>query len=207
MNNEKNTTHERLLQEAAALFARRGYSGTSMSDIAREVGVRKASLYNYYRSKEDLLMALLEQSLSAWTEACDHQFDDQATLETKLAAYLTSLVEFGRTNPQAMALIRLATAQVPGDLRIKVQDRFADYESTWHQELTTIFRQAVDSGEIRPADPASLALAWGIFLDGIAVRFVFANERTEALVNNLHTLWSLFWRGLSGTDPQTEISA
>jgi AcrR family transcriptional regulator len=44
MSKDKSTTHERLLQEAADLFARRGYSGTSMSDIAREVGVRKASL-------------------------------------------------------------------------------------------------------------------------------------------------------------------
>ena len=178
-----------------------------MSDIAQAVGVRKASLYNYYSSKEDLLLALLEDSLRSWTEACQYGSSRHTNLEAKLAAYLRSVVEFGRENPQAMALIRLATAQVPGDLRVKVQARFADYESQWHEELTGLFRQAVDSAEIRAEDPATLALAWGIFLDGIAIRFVFSNERTEALVENLPGLWTLFWRGLSGNDPEAEISA
>ena len=206
MSDDKTTTHERLLREAAALFARRGYSGTSMSDIAREVGVRKASLYNYYSSKEDLLMDLLEQSLGSWTEACEQDFDSETNLEVRLAAYLRSLVEFGRTNPQAMALIRLATAQVPGDLRIRVRECCAEYEAKWRRELTGLFREAVDRGEIEPADPATLSLAWGIFLDGVAIRFIFATEGTEAVVSNLQSLWEFFWRGISGNSPSTEIS-
>lgn len=205
---DETTTHERLVQEAGALFARRGYAGTSMSDIAREVGVRKASLYNYYSSKEDLLLDLLERSLRAWTESCYLDFEerDEATLESKLSTYLESVVRFARANPQAMALIRLATAQVPGDLREKVHERFASYEEEWHDELVAMFQQALEAEEIRPADPEVLTLAWGIFIDGIAVRFVLANERTDAVVDNLPALWGLFWRGISGTDPQTEIS-
>lgn len=206
MSEDTITTHERLLHEAAALFARRGYSGTSMSDIAREVGVRKASLYNYYSSKEDLLMALLEQSLCSWTEACTQDLSQETDLETRLAISLQSLVEFARTNPQAMALIRLATAQVPGDLRPRVEAHLSKHEAQWHAELTEHFRQAVESGEVQPADPATLALAWGIFLDGIAVRFILATGRTDAVVENLQTLWNLFWRGLTGNDPRTEIS-
>jgi AcrR family transcriptional regulator len=206
MNDDTATTHERLLHEAAALFARRGYSGTSMSDIAKEVGVRKASLYNYYSSKEDLLMALLEQSVCSWAEACAQDLAEETDLEDRLAVYLQSLVVFARTNPQAMALIRLATAQVPGDLRPRVQAHLSEHEAQWHAELTEHFRQAVESGEVQPADPAALALAWGIFLDGIAVRFILATERTDVVVNNLQTLWNLFWRGLTGNDARTEIS-
>jgi AcrR family transcriptional regulator len=208
MNDETTSTHERLLQEAAALFARRGYSGTSMSDIAREVGVRKASLYNYYPSKEDLLLDLLERSLRSWTESCYHGFKrtDADSLEVKLSAYLDSVVGFARTHPQAMALIRLATAQVPGELRAKVHKQFETYETEWHNDLVEMFRKAVDSGEITSADPEILTLAWGIFIDGIAVRFVLANDRTNAIIDNLQPLWRLFWRGLGGIDPQTEIS-
>ena len=43
MTTQAMTTHDRLRREAAGLFSKRGYGGTSMSDIARRVGVRKAS--------------------------------------------------------------------------------------------------------------------------------------------------------------------
>jgi len=206
MSDDKTTTHERLLQEAAALFARRGYSGTSMSDIAREVGVRKASLYNYYSSKADLLMDLLEQSLSSWSQACDQHSEGIDDIEGQLAAHLQSAVDFSRAHPQAMALIRLATAQVPGDLRRRVQSRCSDYEVKWRQEMTGLFQQAVDRGEVRSSDPAVLALFWSVFLDGILVNRVFATEKTESVVSSLQSLWEFFWRGVSGTSPHTEIS-
>jgi hypothetical protein len=105
-----------------------------------------------------------------------------------------------------MALIRLATAQVPGDLRRRVQSRCNHYEARSRQELTELFRRAVDSGEIEPADPATLALFWGVFLDGILVNRVFATDKTGSVVTNLQALWVFFWRGISGSNPHTEIS-
>ena len=206
MSEDKTTTHERLLQEAATLFARRGYSETSMSDIARAVGVRKASLYNYYSSKADLLIELLEQGLSSWTEACAESLESFDPLEERLAAYLKTAVEFSRSNPPAMAIIRMATAQGPGDLRRRAEIHCADYEQAWRGRITAIFRQAVDDGEIQAEDPATAALFWGVFLDGILVRILLAGDRTESLLSSLQTLWEFFWRGISGSNPMTEIS-
>lgn len=48
---------------ALALFAERGYAGASMRDIAREVGIRPASLYHHFASKEDILWDLTETAL------------------------------------------------------------------------------------------------------------------------------------------------
>jgi AcrR family transcriptional regulator len=49
---------EQILARAAALFARRGYAGTSMNDVAEACGVSKAALYHYVRDKEGLLAAI-----------------------------------------------------------------------------------------------------------------------------------------------------
>jgi TetR/AcrR family transcriptional regulator len=49
---------EQILRFAAALFARRGYAGTSMNDVAEACGVSKAALYHYVRDKEALLAAI-----------------------------------------------------------------------------------------------------------------------------------------------------
>jgi AcrR family transcriptional regulator len=51
---------EAILHTAAELFAKRGYTGTSMSELAAAVGISKALLYHYYREKYQLLLAIAE---------------------------------------------------------------------------------------------------------------------------------------------------
>ncbi|MCI5853824.1 MAG: TetR/AcrR family transcriptional regulator, partial [Clostridiales bacterium] len=46
-------TKERILRIALELFAQNGYLGTSMNDIARQVGFTKAALYKHYASKQE----------------------------------------------------------------------------------------------------------------------------------------------------------
>jgi AcrR family transcriptional regulator len=66
---------EAILAQAAMLFARRGYTGTSMNEVAEACGLSKATLYHYYRDKDALLVSIAEghvsllQSLVAEVEA------------------------------------------------------------------------------------------------------------------------------------------
>ena len=52
METREKNTKERILEEALKLFSQSGYMGTSMNDIAVELGVTKAALYNHYISKQ-----------------------------------------------------------------------------------------------------------------------------------------------------------
>lgn len=54
-------TRERILETALALFAQRGYLGTSMNDIARQLGITKAALYKHYASKQEILDRIVER--------------------------------------------------------------------------------------------------------------------------------------------------
>src|ERR1700721_4588510 len=64
---------ERILQEAVALFYERGFTGTTLDDIAAELGVTKPFIYTHFRSKTDLLAAIcsptIELSLDAVARA------------------------------------------------------------------------------------------------------------------------------------------
>ncbi|MDQ3688793.1 MAG: TetR/AcrR family transcriptional regulator [Chloroflexota bacterium] len=57
------TTRERILYEAAALFARQGYHGTTTREIAEAVGVRQPSLFHHFRSKKSIVEAILDWDL------------------------------------------------------------------------------------------------------------------------------------------------
>ena len=54
-------TKERILRIALELFAQNGYLGTSMSDIARQVGFTKAALYKHYACKQEILDKIVER--------------------------------------------------------------------------------------------------------------------------------------------------
>lgn len=54
-------TKERILDAALELFARCGYLGTSMSDIAKQLGITKAALYKHYASKQEILDRIVER--------------------------------------------------------------------------------------------------------------------------------------------------
>ena len=54
-------TKARILEAALALFAQNGYLGTSMSDIAGQLGITKAALYKHYASKQEILDRIVER--------------------------------------------------------------------------------------------------------------------------------------------------
>jgi AcrR family transcriptional regulator len=60
-------TRQRILAIAADLFARQGYTGTTIADIARELGTTTAALYYHFPSKADILGGLLAEPLIAYT--------------------------------------------------------------------------------------------------------------------------------------------
>lgn len=54
-------TKTRILETALELFAQSGYLGTSMSDIAKQLGITKGALYKHYESKQEILDCIVEQ--------------------------------------------------------------------------------------------------------------------------------------------------
>ena len=54
-------TKERILETALELFAQSGYLGTSMSDIAEQLGITKAALYKHYAGKQEILDRIVER--------------------------------------------------------------------------------------------------------------------------------------------------
>jgi len=62
---------EAILAAAAALFARKGFSGTSVAELAKACGASKSLIYHYFPSKDDVLYAVMAEHLDALTEAAE----------------------------------------------------------------------------------------------------------------------------------------
>lgn len=55
-------TKERILEVSLELFAQSGYLGTSMSDIAHQLGITKSALYKHYTGKQEILNSIVEKN-------------------------------------------------------------------------------------------------------------------------------------------------
>ncbi|HEX2162790.1 MAG TPA: TetR/AcrR family transcriptional regulator [Thermoanaerobaculia bacterium] len=194
---EPPTTHERLLAAATALFAERGYGGTSMADIAERVGVRKASLYNYYPSKDDLLMELLERSLAAVSACCAPALERPGTVEERLWGYVRGFVGFARENPELLAIFRLAAVQIGGELGERVERVVVALKERQRRRLDEVFADAVAAGEVAPGDPARHAYVFRAFVNGLLLGHLdcHCGERPDDAC--LREAWELFWHGLA----------
>ena len=87
------STRERILVEAADLFAKRGFSSASLQDVADRLGITKAALYYHFDSKDDILLTVLHPYLEAADGFLDRHSADQDPHQL-LTEYLDLLLEY-----------------------------------------------------------------------------------------------------------------
>lgn len=109
------TARDRLLAAALDLFAEHGVTGTSLQMIADRLGVTKAAVYHQFRSKDDIVIAVIGPAMDRLGEIADHaeaQRGPAAKRETVLAGVVELVVEFRKVattlsfDPVVMRLVR-----------------------------------------------------------------------------------------------------
>ena len=196
---ETASTHERLLSCAASLFAERGYGGTSMADLAEQVGVRKASLYNYYPSKEEILMELLRRGLVAAAEACLPALEEDAPYGERLWRHFRASVRFAAEQPELVAIFRVVATQIGGELGVRAAGMVMEQRLLQRRRLAAFFAEAAVAGAVADAPPEDLSYVFRTFTHGVLIGHLGACDVDERLDEaRLERVWSLFWRGLGG---------
>jgi len=95
---------ERILQEAVALFYARGFAGTTLDDIAAELGVTKPFIYTHFRSKTDLLAAVCKPTIEMSMEAIANASKLPGTCTEKLRR---AIIDFTKVVLQRQANIAI----------------------------------------------------------------------------------------------------
>lgn len=104
MPDDRPITRDRVLDVAEALFARHGFSGTSMRDIAKEAGLTAPSLYNHFEGKDALYVAVLERGILPLVGLM-RDFEAQAPGPDAIDATLGDVVDHLAARPHLARLI------------------------------------------------------------------------------------------------------
>lgn len=143
---------EEILKEASRLFTAQGVAATTISQIAECVGLRQSSMYYYYKSKEEILSALMEKNRESLTLA-EKLLEEDGPAAPRLYAFLYTDVRQLCTAPLDFYELEVAALAQP-----QVFAGFEEDGEKLRDAAAQLLELGVASGELRQTDPAATAL-------------------------------------------------
>ena len=143
---------ERILEKATDLFVTQGYNGISMREIAEACGLSKAGLYYHYKDKEDLFLAILNESLTTLERLIDRVEEQGQSPAEKIRLFIHAI--FTTLPAGRRSVIRLASQEMD---KISPQARavfYRRYEEQFVGRIQRILDAGVQAGELRAMDTA-----------------------------------------------------
>jgi AcrR family transcriptional regulator len=187
-----------ILEVAAQLFMSKGYAETSIRDIATDAGVRPASLYHYFASKDDLLAEIMVAGITAVKRDVMLAWDERrkATarefLQIAICAHLRSLFDHGPCTAVAVMLFHVA----PADVKVRVLPIRDSYDQLWDQVLAEVL--GLDATKSR-RDTAFPRLA---LLGALNSALEWFDRAGPQSIDELATsIADTFWGGLAASAP------
>jgi AcrR family transcriptional regulator len=152
----RDLVENQIIQEATRLFAERGFSGTSLKDIADATGLTRPALYHYVKNKDELLARLvaeLAEGPARALRAVRQQSDLSAAQQLRQMAHAIALAQ--ATEPTRFQLLIRSEADLPDDLVGPYNKSRRDVLS----EFVGVIDAGMRSGHFRPVDSRVAALA------------------------------------------------
>ncbi|WP_410872777.1 TetR/AcrR family transcriptional regulator [Nocardia sp. A7] len=178
------SARERLLSAAYELFTRRGIQAVGTDEVIEVSGVAKATLYRHFRSKNDLVLAVLERREQLWTLGLIEQQSRLrgATPEQQLLAIFDVFHDWFQKREDfdgcsfINVLLELGTAHPAGQASIQYLDN-----------IRAIVSQRARAADLR--DPDEFARSWHILMKGSIISAVegdvLAARRAQAMARTL----------------------
>jgi AcrR family transcriptional regulator len=150
--------YREVLDVAATIFAEKGYAAASTRDIADRLGVRQASLYYYFPSKEAALGAICELGVKDFIGNLRAIIVEPSPISDKLRAAIANHLSPLRTHPEAdyIRVFIRHRHELPDGLRQSV----ASLARTYQNLIERLFVEGIAAGELRvELDPQLATLA------------------------------------------------
>ncbi len=162
-------TRERLLEAAARVFAREGYSGASVEEVAGEAGFSTGALYSNFDGKEDLFLALLAHNVERVSGRVAEAIAERPTIEERAHGAAAEWMRFVEREPEQVLLFMEFWAYAVRDP--EVRGRFAAAYAAPRAATARLIDDSARELGLRPTLPAEqLATAIDALADGLALQ-------------------------------------
>ena len=182
---------ERLFRAALSLFAKKGYAETTVEDITQEADLGKGTFFNYFPSKEHVLMAFGEMQLAKLEIFVRDAQQSDLPMRDILHKLVLRMTEEPVRNPaivRALLLANLSSAAVRGAM-LRIHDRNRVL-------LGKLIRRGQERGEIRTDfPPEEIAQVWRQTIFGTLLFWSLLGDHT--LAERIEQSLNFFWDGIA----------
>ncbi len=142
------TTRRRIVEQAAPVFNRQGFEGSSLADLMHATGLQKGGIYRHFASKEELAAAAFDYTWEAAYQAREAQVEEPLRGVERLKQLIANFVEHRSPVGGGCPVLNTAIDADDGNgvLRSRVRRALREWVSKW----TAIVAEASARGETRP---------------------------------------------------------
>lgn len=140
---------DEIVKVAATLFRKRGYSAITMRDIASEMDIKAASLYNHISGKQEILADLILEVAQEFTTGMNQVISQQSSTLKKLENLIELHIDITLNHSEALASLNNDWMHLEGDnlnAFIKMRDEYED-------NFRELIKSGIEVNEIRSAHP------------------------------------------------------
>ena len=139
---------ESIQRVGSTLFRKNGYAATSMQEIANEIGIKPASLYNHINSKHEILAQLLMQGAKLFVNGMDEIKSSSLKAVEKLEKLIGLHVQLSIEHTDLMALMMIEWRH----LESPVKETYATLRDNYENDFRIILITAMEEGDIQPIE-------------------------------------------------------
>jgi AcrR family transcriptional regulator len=189
-------TAEKIREIALSHFTRNGYEGASLADISAEVGIKKQSIYNYFKGKDELFLAVYRDVAAREVHFVEEYLKRGSLLplEKQLHGFLLEYKERYEREGETKFFLRMSFFP-PAHLEHETVECTIHYLDKMADLLKVVFQSAAQTGQMHP--DVSIEHASDAFIavvDGIFVEMLYGGD--ERSMKRLDASWHIFWRGI-----------
>ena len=167
---EREMRKQRILTGALDVFKSKGLEGATMDEIANQSGFGKATLYYYFKSKEDVFSAILEEGwISIW-ESLEPIIADQKSPRQAFINLLIKIAEIAQDRPGLFEFLFNA----PKAIKLEKQP-WKEYQHRLYAVIQGLLEDGVKAGEFPKIKPELMFKALG----GLFMGLVFMGDKKE----------------------------
>jgi len=142
-----------ILKAAVREFAQEGVAGARTEAIARSAGVNKALLYYYFKDKEALYRAVLDQVFGGVRAAIHNSLSQDLSPREKLASYVCAHFDYVASNPLYPRIVQAEFLRAGHGDPSRLQRLAKQYFWPVFQDLSKLLKEGTQSGDFRRVDP------------------------------------------------------
>lgn len=160
---EREGRRQAILAAARALFTEQGIDPTSVDSIAARAELAKGTFYLYFKSKEEVLVALLEHDLERLRDVAAEMLAQLPSVLVALDLLLDAVLAFYRNRPVGIHAFLRAPGREMDEL---LRERLCKQRDSILEILTELIRKGQTYGELRPNydPPAAAKMLWSSFI-------------------------------------------